>query len=136
MTGNIKLTLFGDEELVKKFNNTTFVRTEITEATQKSNVLVHGRASSYPQQVPGTSYKRTRRLGNSWGMSVQPLGGVVHGFVRNPVDYGKWVIDTFFQAWMHKKRWATTKQILREKRQQIVRFYEVARDNILRKFRG
>jgi hypothetical protein len=132
---NVNFTVKGAEELVRTLRNTQFVLKELTDATQKSRVVVHQRASSYPPQRPGSTYRRTRRLGNSWAMNTEPFATGVETFVSNPTEYGPYVMapenEDPHQAWMHVGVWPTTRKILEEKRRQIVGFFTVARDRIV-----
>ena len=126
MPDNITFDVIGDKELAQRFGNAVLIRTKLMDAAKKSGVVVHQRASTYPSAPPASTYRRTRRFGNSWSMQVKPIGHDVQAIVDNPTDYGKYVRGTEDQAWMHVGRWATTKQILVEKTQQIKGFFEYA----------
>lgn len=123
---NIQMEVKGDEIIARKFVNTTVVETEIRQAADKAAAAIHKRAAHYPPQRPGANYRRTRRLGNSWVMAVQPFGGGVHSLVSNPTDYAPEVMDPAKQASIHSGVWATTRQILAEQRQKILGFYSEA----------
>ena len=129
-----KVKLFGDKALIKKFGDTALVKSELTDATQKSVILFQARAASYPRQRPGSSYHRTRNLGNNWKTQVKSFASGVRGFVENAVTYGGYVMGPGEQASVHKGVWATTRMILKEKKKQIVGFFETALSNIRKGF--
>lgn len=136
MPDNFKLDVKGDEELLRAFNNTPAIQSEVTQAVQKGQAVVHQRAATYPPAPPNSTYRRTRRLGNSWDIEpVQMLGGEVKGFVTNPTEYGGYVHNPATeqppQAQVHQGRWATTVQILAEKKAQIDGFFEAAKAAIV-----
>lgn len=59
------------------------------------------KATPYPPQRPGQTYKRTGRLANSFAVKKQ--GPAVYTLV-NSAEYASFVIGEN-QAWMHKGRW-------------------------------
>ena len=130
---NFSLTLHGDEELIRKLTNTAIVQGELEDAATRSAAVVTTRARSYPPARPSSTYRRTRRLGNSWDFTVRPLAAGVIALVDNPTEYAAVVMDPDEQAAVHQGRWATTRAILREKQRQIVGFFEFARDSIVRR---
>ena len=130
MPENISLAIIGDKELILALKNTAVIQRELIEAGNKSVVVVHKRASTYPPARSSSTYRRTRRLGNSWTMEVKPIGGGVRSIVKNPTDYGPFVMGTRDQASVHQGRWATERKILEEMKKKILGFYEVALKNI------
>lgn len=135
MSDFIRLILLGDKALIAKLQNTAAVQRELTNAAHKSNALIHQTVTKYPRQRAGSTYRRTRRLGNSWEMRVEPFATGVRGFITNPTDYGGYVMGTEDQAWMHVGIWPTLRRVLSDKRAQIVRYWEIARDRIVGRFR-
>ena len=129
---SLQIEIKGLDRLLKRLNNAK-VKKELTEAMDKSVVVVHERAATYPPSG-SSSYRRTRRLGNSWDMKVTALSGDIKGVVSNPTEYGPWVMGADTQARVHKGRWATTTKIIEEKRQKIFGFFEQAVDRIFKGF--
>lgn len=129
-----KIDVKGDEALERVLFNAQLVLRELTQAGQKAGVLLHQRASSYPPQRQ-TTYRRTRRLGNSWSLNTEPFTSGVKSLVSNPVDYAPRVMAPAdadpHQAWMHVGFWATTAQIVREKTQQVREIFAEAVGRIM-----
>ncbi len=121
-----KVKLTGHKPLIKKLADTDRLYGLLNKAMQKSNIVIQARAQKYPPQRPGSWYVRTRRLGNSWDLNIDQFSGGVRGFVNNPVEYAPDVMGPGTQAEVHKGVWVTTKMILREKKKQIVGFFEWA----------
>ena len=130
---SFKIRVEGDEEIIKKLTNTAIVQGELEDAGVKSGAAVQKRAATYPRQVPGSSYKRTGTLGRNWGFTVKPFATGVRSFLENPVEYAHAVQGTIDQQIdVHKGRWPTTTQMLKEQTQKIVGFFTTARDRIVR----
>ena len=66
-------------------------------------------------------------------MSVEVYGGGVKSTLKNPVEYGGYVMDPTEQAQIHQGAWATTRKVLEEQRQKIVGFFTAARDRIVQR---
>jgi hypothetical protein len=74
----------------------------------------------YPPKRPGQTYVRTGKLANSWG--VQKKGPASYKII-NSAEYAKYVVSKVDQAWMHKNRWWTADEVVREqqRRQALTR---------------
>ncbi len=79
---------------------------------QRSVFRLEAGMKKYPGPRAGSSYKRTRRLGNAWttkiDQSADGLVGTVGNNVRSltGVPYGPFVQSAMFQAGIHKGLWA------------------------------
>ena len=127
----------GLEQLLKKLDGANgTIRKELNDAMAKSVFVVHERAKTYPPQRPGSTYKRKKSagLGGAWDTEVKSLASDIKGIVSNPTSYGPYVMLEERQAWMHKGRWATTVQIVKEKQHKIMGFFEYAMDRIANSF--
>lgn len=77
----------------------------------------------YPPPPPGSTYKRTRSLSNSWHKEIEGHGLLLRGTVGsndNIAPYNRWVQDEERQAEIHRGRWRNTAQeVLRRNEQNI-----------------
>lgn len=96
---------------------------ELAEPTREVLQLLKERMQEYPPERAGQRYDRTLDLKNGWDEFVI-LAGDRLGLLRNTVPYGHWVQSDAEQAWMHKGRWQTDKQVVGEKEDEAVRIYE------------
>lgn len=112
----------GLDELQKRFGTAgEVIQRETKRAMEASVVTVHDRAATYPPQRP-TPYVRTGTFGRSFSHRVESIGGDVRGIVSNPVSYASYVRGDP-QAWMHVGYWATMRQIVEQKADQIAGFF-------------
>jgi hypothetical protein len=96
---------------------------ELAEPTEETLKLLKERMQEYPPERPGQKYVRTDTLKNGWSEHII-LSGDRLGVLRNPTSYGRFVQSDIDQAWMHKDRWQTDKQVVDEKENEVVRIYE------------
>lgn len=130
----MNLEIRGLKELMTRLNDADGIaREELTRAMDKAVVVIHRRTSTYPPARPSSTYRRTRRLGNSWDMEVKQLHSDVQGIVDNPTEYGPYVMSPDKQAYMHKGRWATTAKIIEEQRQKVMGFFEYAVEQVVKR---
>ena len=80
----------------------------------KSRGWTGGRRSYYE------GYKRTGKLGQAWTTSVRQTATETIGKVGNAIKYAKWVQADATQAWMHRGRWRTDAQAIRQFQAKIV----------------
>ena len=117
------ITVIGLDKMLGKFAKMSVeLQKELNEAAEKSAVVIHKRAATYPPKRPSSRYRRTHTLGRRWRYKVKNGGAVV----SNKTRYGKWVMGQDDQASVHRGRWARTDQIAKEQEQKITRFYEHA----------
>ena len=64
---------------------------------------------NYPPEPPESTYTRTMKLYDKWtkAVTMSPLQAIV----GNAIAYGPYVQDPDKQAWMHRGRWQTTKDV-------------------------
>lgn len=65
-------------------------------------------------------YKRTGKLGQAWLTRVEGNSTLLVGHVGNAINYAKWVQADATQAWMHRGRWRTDAQAIRQFQAKIV----------------
>lgn len=80
----------------------------------KSRGWTGGRRSYYE------GYRRTGKLGQAWTTSVKQTANETIGKVGNAIKYAKWVQADATQAWMHRGRWRTDAQAIRQFEAKIV----------------
>lgn len=74
-------------------------------------------ASQYPPELPGQVYIRTGDLGSEWQTAVpivERSGDSITQRLRNLTPYSGYVQDAEDQAAIHRGRWDTTSQIMRD----------------------
>lgn len=76
--------------------------------------------AKYPPPPPRSKYRRTGTLGRRWTHRVSEENGALIGFVGNNTMYGPYVQSDQFQAWMHKGRWQTDKEVAERERPAII----------------
>lgn len=87
---------------------------------------------SYPPQRSGSSYVRTGTLGRRWVTEpVKHIAEGLQGTIGNNTPYGPWVQSSAFQAYMHRGRWQTDQDVVREEQQFIIRLFENAVSNAM-----
>ena len=69
-------------------------------------------------------YKRTGKLGQAWTTSVRQTATETVGKVGNAIKYAKWVQAAATQAWMHRGRWRTDRQAIKQFEAKIVKRFE------------
>lgn len=98
--------------------------------------IVQARMMVYPPQRAGSSYRRTGTLGRTWTSDVYPEGDSLIGKVGNVTKYAPQVQSERFQRPMHKGRWQTDAQVIREAQPEIVREFEALSRDVVREFNG
>jgi hypothetical protein len=80
--------------------------------------------SAYPPERSDQTYQRTGELGRGWERATPLDQG--QGFqLVNPSEHARWTQGDD-QAWMHKGRWRTARQIAHEHTEEILALYEDA----------
>jgi hypothetical protein len=120
---DVTIEVIGVQKLLGKFAKLDAnMQKQLNEAAEKSAVVIHKRAATYPRKRPSSKYRRTDNLMRRWKHKVSNGSAVV----SNKTRYGKWVMGATEQATVHKGRWARTDQIAEEQAQKVNRFYEYA----------
>jgi hypothetical protein len=71
--------------------------------------------ADYPAPPIDSRYRRSGTLGRLWTAARPEWEAIPSGFlgsIGNATPYGAWVQDSHDQAWMHKNRWSTDKEIV------------------------
>lgn len=102
----------------------TKIKPAMSAAFQGAADLLLADIAKYPSPPPNSTYVRTGTLGKSWGTSVQP--DIPRATVGNPTSYGPYVQDSDRQAWMHKGRWQTTRDVALRRAEDVKRLIEEA----------
>jgi len=115
----------GLNELMEAFANFPAIAAgEVSKAVEKALMLLQGAAADYPPEPPGSTYRRTGTLGRLWTSAKRVVeqersGAFVVGRVDNAAPYGPYVQDPQEQAPVHRGRWKTTDQIVREHQAEV-----------------
>lgn len=114
------------------------VQATLTRAPNQTNQALRGGAEDagtyvlaiqkrYPQQRPGSSYRRTNVLKNSWSKRIEGTGLTITvriGSNGAMAPYNRYVQDRDRQARIHRGRWTNTVQdTVERERDRVVRFY-------------
>ena len=92
-------------------------------------IVLAGDASKYPDANPGSTYVRTGTLGRLWfhgTVKVSIRKHSMRGTIGNATSYGPYVQDPDLQASVHRGRWRTTKDVIDERRQDVLNMFERA----------
>ena len=138
---NQAIQIEGIDELIKKLGKVEGPKV-LVEPMEWSVATVEDSISTYPPEIPGSSYRRgqdprSEDLGGRFtGVGFvkkirESVNGVV-GSVGNNASYAPWVISHQFQAGIHRGRWKTDLQVINEKRNGIERRFKLAIDKALR----
>lgn len=119
---------------IKAINNT---------ATKTAVLFVQSNIPPYPSPPPDSTYRRTGQLGRSLtamqGRNPDALSRVEStlfgdvGYVGTRTKYSPYVVDQDRQARVHKGRWYTLQQVLRNSRAGIVMIYKKAYRAMIKK---
>jgi len=93
---------------------------------ERAMTRVTMRMKIYPPKREGQTYERTDKLGQRWTQRIMRTSTSITGEVGNNTEYGPWVQSEQFQAWMHRRRWPTDEEALREVQPGFVRDAERA----------
>jgi len=85
----------------------------------------------YPPPPSGSPYRRTGKLGRSWATRPIRTMNEVGREVGNNTIYGPWVQSDELQAYMHRGRWQTDAEVLRNEAPQIVRDVDETLEGLL-----
>jgi hypothetical protein len=108
----------------------------VRQVLRRVTLLIQARMMVYPPQRAGSSYRRTGTLGRTWTSDVYSEGDSLIGKVGNVTKYAPQVQSERFQRPMHKGRWQTDAQVIREAQPEIVREFEALSRDVVREFNG
>lgn len=126
---SLNFRLSGQDTVAAKIERGTTITTALEPAMKKSVLYVLSTVPGYPPASTESRYRRTDTLGRSvTSMSavgalsrVEPMGGGFAGIIGTALDYASYVIDESNQAWMHRGRWWTLQQTVRNAIPGVVR---------------
>lgn len=127
------------EQLIQALANfPQIAATVVGRAMDRALILLQGDAADYPEATADSTYRRTGTLGRLWagGARVVKMEGSGAGFslvgrVGNATPYGPYVQDPDRQAQMHRGRWRTTDQVVRDNAAGIQMILARAGDDIV-----
>ena len=122
------ITITGIDDISRKFINSTSLRT-LRKPMDRGMLRLQRDMSKYPPPRPGQTYRRgqdprSEDLGASWITKITQTAGGMIGRVGNNTSYAPWVQSHQFQAWMHKGRWQTDRDVVERNRAPIMRDFE------------
>lgn len=134
-------TIKGYEELMGGFRRfPEIARGEMRKALEKSLLLLQGAMADYPVQRSDTVYRRTGTLGRLWTSARREVrterAGILEGRIGNRTPYGPYVQDPDLQAEVHRGRWKTTEQVMRENEEAIEALLGQAGGDMVRRMAG
>jgi hypothetical protein len=127
----MNIEIRGIDELQRKLGQVASTEV-LRRGMQKVVYRVQGRMADYPPPPASSTYRRTGTLGRKWTTDVAVTGDGVQGKVGNNTGYGPWVQSDMFQARVHKGRWQTDRQVLREEEDNLVSIMQDEIDRALR----
>lgn len=98
------------------------MRAATTDATSYVLAIV----KRYPQQRPGSAYKRTGTLQRSWSVRITGSNLSIRGEIGSSgsmAPYNRYVMDRTRQSRYHRGRWRTIQDVAETERDRVVRFY-------------
>ena len=118
------ITITGIPELFAKLDRVQAIDT-LRPPMQRGVYRLQTFMANYPPQAP-TKYVRTGTLGRRWTTKVTQGGDGLVGTIGNNTSYGPWVQSDAFQARMHRGRWQTDADAIRDNERAIVADFERA----------
>lgn len=100
---------------------------------QRSVLRLQRDMAHYPPPLPAQRYVRTGTLGRGWTTQVDQVAGGLEGRVGNRVDYAPRVQGYGLQEALFAGRWQTDQDVLERNREAIVRDFEKAIDDVLKR---
>lgn len=112
----------------------------LRKTTDKAVKYVHGQVPEYPEAPEGSRYKRTGTLGRKINTGVREVGSEMQGFIGSPTNYSPWVISSEAvpemnagpQTTVHKGRWYTLQQVVKDSLAEVKRFYSKMLQDMLK----
>lgn len=99
-----------------------------TRGGKSANFMARSRGWTKGRRSYNEGYRRTGKLGQAWTTSVKQTATETVGKVGNAIKCARWVQADATQAWMHRGRWRTDAQAIRQFEAKIVaRFRDAIR---------
>jgi len=130
----VAIEVEGAEDLERKLAQAPrIVRDELTRATTKSLVALQYDITDYPEQPPGTPYKRTGLYGKTWLYKIRGMTGDIWGQIGTNLEYAPYVRGPWQPEWM--EHWKHLKEIIEDDTNKIRGFFEKGLRNIADRLR-
>ena len=133
----VEIQINGVDELLAKLGAAQG-KNKLREPMDKALKLIEREMKIYPDQRPGSKYRRTLQLKKHWTTApIQETANGLIGKVGNNVEdangnpYAPFVQSQQFQAQVHRGRWQTDAQVLNQERPTIERYFQEAIDKAL-----
>lgn len=107
---------------LNKLKNRSILRPPMAQSVQ----MLQRYMARYPSAPAGSSYTRTGTLGRRWVTRIKQTARGLLGEIGNNTPYGPFVQSERFQARIHRGRWQTDEDAIRENESAIIRFFERA----------
>jgi len=99
----------------------------MTRPMEQSLRLLQAKLADYPSERAGQTYVRTGRLGKSWTVeTLEQTPKRVRLRLGTNVVYAPWVQSKNFQARIHRGRWMTEADAIRQNQRQISAIFAAA----------
>jgi hypothetical protein len=126
------ITVRGVEQLIAKMGKLRGVGF-MQAPMQRSMFRLQRYMARYPSPPPQSKYRRTGTLGRRWTTRVDQAGGnALIGKIGNNTVYAPLVQSSALQARVHRGRWQTDRDAIRDMRSTIVRDFEQSIEQALR----
>lgn len=108
------ITITGMDELLAKLGKLERVQMALKRPMDMSVKYMQDKIATYPGPRAGSTYRRTRRLGNSWTSLIGYTSAGIQGKIGNVTEYGPFVQGEQ-QQWYHRETgWKTTSDVAGE----------------------
>lgn len=112
----IDIKVIGATAIANKYRRAASKRPSVVDPPTKkwANKMAKTLATTpYPPPPAGSTYVRTYTLPTGWRVEKQKDSSYT---IKNRVEYAHWVVSKKFQAWMHRGRWWTAEDIMKQNR--------------------
>lgn len=120
-----RVRVVGTRRLTRKLDRLTprLNRKIIEEPTREGGELIKEAMQEYPPELPGQTYVRTYELHGGWKVRVKTRARRSTAFIDNTTPYSRVVQAFTDQAAIHKDRWPTDRETLKELKREILEGY-------------
>lgn len=120
---SVQIEITGVDKLIAKFDRIK-VNKILTPPMRRALFRIERYMKKYPAKPKGSTYVRTRALGNRWeaqeSKTITDDGENLTGTIANNVQYAPLVQSARFQVRVHRGRWRTDQMAVDELRAAIV----------------
>lgn len=122
---DLTITIQGVDRLIAKLGRVQGTQV-LLPSMQRAVIRLQRYMAKYPAPPPKSRYRRTGTLGRRWTTKIDSTGDGVTGKVGNNTVYGPLVQSKQFQSSVHKKRWQTDADAIRDNRSDIVKDFNAS----------